>query len=94
MSKKGKSRAKHLTEEQVEKFRNDPNVRHVDDHTIRFRYEFRIKLYEAWEADKRAGVQRVLTENGYDLKELGEKLIGNLCVHFKRDGRPYHSATS
>lgn len=50
MSKKRKSLAKHLTEEQIEKFRNDPNVRYVDDHAIRFKYEFRLKLYEAWKA--------------------------------------------
>ena len=64
MSRKWKSRTKHFTEEQIEKFRNDPNVRYVDDHTIRFKYEFRLKLYEAWETEKRAGVKRVLRENG------------------------------
>ena len=34
MSRNWKSEAKHLTEEQIEKFRNDPSVRYVDDHTI------------------------------------------------------------
>ena len=82
MSWKRKSRAKHFTEEQIERFRNDPNVRHVDDHTVRFKYEFRIKLYEAWETDKRQGVKRTLTENGYDLKELGEIFFDNLCNNF------------
>lgn len=94
MSRNWKSEAKHLTEEQIEKFRNDPSVRYVDDHTICFKYEFRIKLYEAWEADKRSGVKRVLTENGYDLKELGKTLIGNLCVNFKRNGRPNNAKSN
>ena len=60
MSRKKKSTAKHFTEEQFREFQNDPNVRYVDDHTIRFKYEFRIKLYESWELDKRACVKRVL----------------------------------
>lgn len=90
MSSKNKSRAKHFTEIQIEKFRKDPNVRYVDDHTLRFKYEFRIKLYEAWETDKRAGVKHVLTENGYDLKELG-KLIDDLYTNFKRHGRPQNA---
>lgn len=88
MSRRRKSKAKHLTEEQIEQFRNDPNVRYVDYHTIRFNYEFRIKLYEAWETEKIRGVRRTLIENGYDLKELGKQLIDNLCRNFKRDGRP------
>lgn len=91
MSRKRKSQAKHFTEEQIKKFRNDPNVRHVDDHTIRFIYEFRLRLYEAWETDKRQGVKRILTENGYDLKELGRSLISSLCDTFKRKGWPQNA---
>lgn len=94
MSKKRKSRAKHLTEEQIKKFRDDPNVRYVDDHTIRFKYEFRLKLYEAWEADKREGVKRVLTENGYDLKELGWQFVSHLCCKFKQNGRPKNAKSN
>ena len=94
MSRKGKSRAKHLTEEQINKFRNDPNVRYVDDHTIRFKYEFRLKLYEAWETDKRAGIKRVLVENGYDLKELGKNHIDHLYETFKRNGRPQNAKSN
>ena len=94
MSGKQKSRAKHFTEEQIEKFRNDPNVRYVDDHTIRFKYEFRLKLYEAWEAEKRQGVRRTLIENGYDLKELGKQLSDSLCRNFKRAGRPQNAKSN
>ena len=89
MNRKKKSQAKHLTEAQIEKFRKDPNVRYVDDHTIRFKYEFRIKLYEAWETDKRAGVKRVLAENDYDFKGI-HKVIGTLCDKFGRNGRPQY----
>lgn len=91
MTRKGEFKPKHFTENQIEKFRNDPNVRYVDDHTIRFKYEFRIKLYAAWKTDKRIGVKRVLTENGYDLKELGRQLIGSLCQNFKLHGKPANS---
>lgn len=89
MSRKWKSRAKHFTEEQIDKFRNDPNVRYVDDHTIRFKYEFRIKLYEAWETDKRAGVKRILSENGYEFDGFN-KVVGSLCDKFKKNGRPQY----
>ena len=75
MSKNRKSRAKHFTKEQIQKFQMDSNIRYVDDHTLRFTYEFRIKLYEAWEQEKRQGVKRILTENGYSLKELGVQLV-------------------
>ena len=91
MSKNRKSRAKHFTKEQIQKFQMDSNIRYVDDHTLRFTYEFRIKLYEAWEQEKRQGVKRVLTENGYSLKELGQEVIGTLCNKFKRCGRPVNA---
>ena len=51
MSKNRKSRAKHFTKEQIQKFQMDSNIRYVDDHTLRFTYEFRIKLYEAFEQE-------------------------------------------
>ena len=86
--------AKHFTEEQIQKFKADPNVRYVDDHTIRFIYEFRIKLYEAWEQEKRQGVKRVLTENGYSLKELGRRVIDTLCGMFKERGRPTYAKSN
>jgi len=91
---KGKSSAKHFTQEQIRKFKEDPNVRYVDDHTIRFTYEFRIKLYEAWEQEKRQGVKRVLTENGYSLKELGKAVIATLCGRFKERGRPTYAKSN
>ena len=91
---KGKSSAKHFTQEQIRKFKEDPNVRYVDDHTIRFTYEFRIKLYEAWEQEKRQGVKRVLTENGYSLKELGKAVIDTLCARFKERGRPVNAKSN
>ena len=87
-AKKQKSQAQHFTEEQIEKFRSDPNVRYVDDHTLRFKYEFRVLLYEVWEKEKRQGIKKVLVENGYDLKELGNCYIGSLCKSFSRKGRP------
>ena len=90
MSRKGKSMAKHFTEEQIKKFRNDPNIRDADEHTIRFRYEFRLKLYEAWEADKRQGVKRTLAENGYDLKAF-KKVIDSLESNFRKYGRPQNA---
>jgi len=93
MGKKQKSRAKHFSDEQIRKFRNDPNVWHVDDHTIRFTYVFRVKLYEAWELEKRAGIKRVLAENGYDLKELGNNLISTLCNNFHKNGRPSNASS-
>ena len=83
-----KSREKHFSEEQIKKYRNDPNVRYVDDHTIRFTYEFRLKLYEVWEKEKRQGIRKTLTENGYDLKELGDALISTISNTFKDHGRP------
>ena len=86
--------AKHFTEEQIQKFKADPNVRYVDDHTIRFIYEFRIKLYEAWEQEKRQGVKRILTENGYSLKELGRRVIDTLCGSFKKRGRPTYAKSN
>ena len=86
--RKGKSRAKHFTEEQIRKFKEDPNVRHVDQHAIRFKYAFRVKLYKAWEKDKRQGIKRVLTESGYDLKELGKKILDGFCTNFIRYGNP------
>ena len=85
---KHKSEAKIFSEEQIQKFQNDPNIRYVDVHTIRFKYEFRVKLYEAWEKGKRNGVKKVLAESGYDLKELGNSFISGLCNAFKRHGRP------
>ena len=88
MSRKQKSRAKHFTEEQIEKFRNDPNVRYVDDHTLRFTFEFRTELYEAWEKKKRAGIKECLVSHGYDLEELGSNLIGSFCWNFVVNGRP------
>ena len=88
MSKNRKSRAKHFTKEQIQKFQMDSNIRYVDDHTLRFTYEFRIKLYEAWEQEKRQGVKRILTENGYSLKELGVQLVSSLCKDYKTIGRP------
>ena len=91
MSKNRKSRAKHFTKEQIQKFQMDSNIRYVDDHTLRFTYEFRIKLYEAWEQEKRQGVKRVLTENGYSLKELGKAVINTLCGRFKERGRPVNA---
>ena len=94
MSRKRKSEAKHFTEEQIRKFQNDPNIRYVDDHTLRFKYEFRIRLYEAWEIEKRQGIKRVLTENGYDLKELGDSFIQHLYINFKRNGRPQNTKTN
>ena len=48
-------------------------------------------MYEAWEKEGRQGVKRVLSESGYDLKELGTGFIGNLCISFKRHGRPSNS---
>ena len=93
MSRKRKSEAKHFTEEQIRKFQNDPNIRYVDDHTLRFKYEFRIKLYEAWETDKRAGVKRVLAENDYDFKGI-HKVIDTLCDIFARNGRPQNTKTN
>ena len=92
MSGKKKSQAKRFTEEQIEKLRNDPNVRYVDDHTIRFRYEFRLKLYEAWVTDKRAGVKRVLTENGYESDVF--KVVSSICSKFKLRGRPQNAKSN
>ena len=94
MSRKRKSRAKHFTEEQIDKFRNDPNIRYVDHRTIRFTYEFRVKLYEAWETDQRQGIKKVLTDNGYDLKELGCNFIDTLCARYKQSGRPKNSKSN
>ena len=87
-AKKQKSRAQHFSEEQIKKFRNDPNVRYIDDHTLRFKYEFRVLLYEAWEKEKRQGIKKTLIENGYDLKELGWTYIDSLCTTFRRKGHP------
>ena len=93
MGKKNKSKAKHFSEEQIRKFQNDPNVRYVDDHTLRFKYEFRVRLYEAWELDKIAGVKRVLTENGYEFKGI-DKVIGSMCDKFNRNGRPSNARSN
>ena len=93
MGKKNKSKAKHFSNEQIRKFQNDPNVRYVDDHTLRYKYEFRVKLYEAWELDKRAGVKRVLTENGYEFKGI-DKVIGSMCDKFNRNGRPSNARSN
>ena len=92
--KKRKSCGQHFSDEQIRKFRNDPNVRYVDDHTIRFMYEFRVLLYEAWEKEKRQGIKRVLTENGYSLKELGAIYISSLCKAFKLHGYPANAKSN
>ena len=76
-----------FTEEQIRKFKEDPNVRDVDKSSLRFKYSFRVVLYEAWEKNGLQGVKQTLIENGYDLKELG-KFYHNLCTSFKRYGRP------
>ena len=89
-----KSQTRHFTEEQIRRFQNDPNVRYVDDHTLRFKFEFRVLLYEAWKTDKRQGVKRRLIENGYDLKELGKTLISSLCKNFKQRGRPQNARSN
>jgi transposase InsO family protein len=89
-----KSQTRHFTEEQIRRFQNDPNVRYVDDHTLRFKFEFRVLLYEAWKTDKRQGVKRRLIENGYDLKELGKTLISSLCKNFKQRGRPQNAKSN
>lgn len=94
MSANRKSEAQHFTAEQIEKFQNDPNVRYADDHTLRFKFEFRVLLYEAWETDRRRGVKRVLSESGYDLKELGRTYISSLCKNFKRRGRPQNAKSN
>jgi transposase InsO family protein len=80
--------AKHFSEEQIREFQNNPYVRYVDDHTIRFTFEFRVILYEAWKKEKRQGVRRTLTEYGFDLKVLTRNVIGSLCKTFKKNGRP------
>ena len=72
---KKKSRARQFTEGQINRFKADPNVRDIDKRSLRFKYAFRVKMYEAWEKEGRQGVKRVLSENGYDLKELGSNFI-------------------
>ena len=85
---KKKASARQFTEEQINRFKADPNVRDIDKRSLRFKYAFRVKMYEAWEKEGRQGVKRVLSENGYDLKELGKDFIGGLCKSFKHHGRP------
>ena len=85
---KKKSRARQFTEGQINRFKADPNVRDIDKRSLRFKYAFRVKMYEAWEKEGRQGVKRVLSENGYDLKELGSNFIDHLCNSFRHHGRP------
>lgn len=90
-SEKRRSRKKHFTEEQIRKFQNDPNVRYVDDHTLRFKYEFKVLLYKAWEKEKRRGIIKVLIDNGFNPKELTSAFINTLYSNFRKYGHPTNS---
>ena len=83
-----KGRKKRFSLEQIEKFKKDANVRVVSENTIRFTYDFRVKMYEAWTKEGCSGIKRVLTENGFDPKELGRSVIDHLSDKFKANGHP------
>lgn len=83
---------KVFTEQEQELLRGNPYVRSVTSNRLIFTYEFRIILFEAWEAKKRTSTLRdVLKENGFDPDMLGKKLIQHLADHFKVNGRPKYN---
>lgn len=78
----GKKR--YYTPEEIEIFRNDPNVKDVNEKRLRFTLEFRQKMYEAIKDNIcTASVRSFLTAQGYDHTVFCEYFENDIAKNMK-----------
>ena len=78
----GKKR--YYTPEEIEMFRNDPNVKDVSEKRLRFTLEFRQKMYEAIKDNIcTATVRSFLTSQGYDHTVFNQHFEHDIAKNMK-----------
>ena len=86
---------KRYTKEEIETLRGNPNVKYVRENRLVLTYEFRQKIYIAWEKSPNNDmIRKILTENGINVKCVGSQFIKHLALNFRRFGNPSNGGKS
>lgn len=80
---------KRYTEKEIQSLKFNPNVKYIDEKCLRFTYEFRLKLYYAWEKSPCSStIRQMMIEGGIDESIICTRLVADLGKNFREYGCP------
>lgn len=80
---------KIYSDEEIGRLRNNPFVLYVSRHRLSLKLDFKQKLYDEWLINPLPlTLERLLEDNGFDVRELGSVYCQNMSKAFKKWGRP------
>ncbi|MBR1711422.1 MAG: hypothetical protein IJ719_21805, partial [Clostridia bacterium] len=80
---------KRYTEKEIQSLKFNPNVKYVDEKCLRFTFEFRLKLYYAWEKSPRySTIRQMIIEGGIDESIISADLVSGIHKNFVKHGCP------
>lgn len=75
-----------ISDDEISELKNNPNIKSIETHRIRFTYEFRCRMYD-WYTEHHE-IQQFLDNEGISSQIVGTNVIGNLIRNFKKHGHP------